>query len=91
MPLNAVTERVFVQLDLIRNPNKKADRRSSLWKELRKMGFRNEVFTTLEMVVDRLCDTILKLTKDVDIVSAPQAGSPNPSRASGITTGPAGT
>ena len=36
-----------------------------IWKELRKMGFRNEVFTTLEKVVDRLCDTILALTKDV--------------------------
>ena len=32
-----------------------------IWKELRKMGFRNEVFATLEKVVDRLCDTICAL------------------------------
>ena len=35
-----------------------------IWKELRKMGFRNEVFATLEKVVDRLCDTICALTSD---------------------------
>ena len=36
-----------------------------IWKQLRKMGFRNEVFATLEKVVDRLCDTIRALTKDM--------------------------
>ena len=36
-----------------------------IWKELRKMGFRNEVFTTLEKVVDRLCDTICVLSEEV--------------------------
>lgn len=35
-----------------------------IWKELRKMGFRNEVFATLEKVVDRLCDMICALTSD---------------------------
>ena len=35
-----------------------------IWKELRKMGFHNEVFGTLEKVVDRLCDTIRDLTND---------------------------
>ena len=35
-----------------------------IWKELRKMGFRNEVFATLEKVVLRLCDTICDLTAD---------------------------
>lgn len=35
-----------------------------IWKELRKMGFRNEVFATLEKVVPRLCDTICDLTAD---------------------------
>ena len=30
-----------------------------IWKEIRKRGFRNEVFASLEKVVDRLCDTIL--------------------------------
>ena len=35
-----------------------------IWKELRKMGFRNEVFATLEKVVDRLCDTINALATE---------------------------
>ena len=35
-----------------------------IWKELRKRGFRNEVFASLEKVVDRLCDTICALTTD---------------------------
>ena len=33
-----------------------------IWKEIRKRGFRNEVFATLEKIVDRLCDTICSLT-----------------------------
>ena len=33
-----------------------------IWKELRKLGFRNEIFATLEKVVDRLCDTICHLS-----------------------------
>ena len=32
-----------------------------IWKEIRKRGFRNEVFATLEKVVLRLCDTISSL------------------------------
>lgn len=36
-----------------------------IWKELRKMGFRNEVFSSLEKVIDRLCDTICALSSDV--------------------------
>ena len=35
-----------------------------IWKELRITGFRNEVFATLQKVVDRLCDTICTLTSD---------------------------
>ena len=35
-----------------------------IWKGLRITGFRNEVFATLEKVVDRLCDTICTLTSD---------------------------
>lgn len=35
-----------------------------IWKELRKMGFCNEIFATLDKVVDRLCDTICALTMD---------------------------
>lgn len=33
-----------------------------IWKEIRKRGFQNEVFATLEKIVDRLCDTICSLT-----------------------------
>lgn len=33
-----------------------------IWKEIRKLGFRNEVFPTLEHVVNRLCDTICSLS-----------------------------
>lgn len=36
-----------------------------IWKELRKRGFRNEVFATLNMVIDRLCDTICSLTPEI--------------------------
>lgn len=33
-----------------------------IWKEIRKRGFRNEIFPTLAKVVDRLCDTICSLS-----------------------------
>lgn len=36
-----------------------------IWKELRRRGFKNEIFATLEKVVLRLCDTICGLTHDV--------------------------
>lgn len=36
-----------------------------IWKEIRKRGFRNEVFATLENVVDRLCETICSLPNSV--------------------------
>ena len=36
-----------------------------IWKEIRKRGFRNEIFTTLEKVVDRLCDTICSFSNQV--------------------------
>ena len=35
-----------------------------IWRELRARGFHNEVFQTLEKVVDRLCDTICHLTEE---------------------------
>lgn len=35
-----------------------------IWEEIREKGFRNEVFKTLEKVIDRLCDTICNLTHD---------------------------
>ena len=35
-----------------------------IWKEIRKRGFKNEIFATLNKVVDRLCDTISSLTPE---------------------------
>ena len=35
-----------------------------IWKQIRSMGFKNEVFPTLNAVIDRLCETICKLTKE---------------------------
>ena len=35
-----------------------------IWKEIRKRGFRNEIFKTLDEVIYRLCDTICSLSKD---------------------------
>ena len=35
-----------------------------IWKEIRKRGFKNEVFQTLQKVVDRLCDTICSLSNE---------------------------
>ena len=32
-----------------------------IWKEIRKCGFRNEIFPSLDKVMDRLCDTICSL------------------------------
>ena len=36
-----------------------------IWTQLRKIGFRNEVFSTLAKVVDRLCDVIRDLSADI--------------------------
>ena len=36
-----------------------------IWKELRKRGFKNEVFQTLKKVVDRLCEVIRNLPASV--------------------------
>ena len=35
-----------------------------IWKEIRKQGFRNEVFKTLDKVIQRLSDVICDMTKD---------------------------
>ena len=35
-----------------------------IWREIRTQGFRNEIFASLDKVVDRLCETIQNLTKD---------------------------
>ena len=36
-----------------------------IWKEMRKRGFKNEVFQTLEKVVDRLCSVINALSPEL--------------------------
>ena len=42
-----------------------------IWKELRRMGFRNEIFAALEKVVYRLCNTICSLiTKIIHNITA---------------------
>jgi len=33
-----------------------------IWKEIRKLGFRNETFTTLEKIIERLCLAICSLS-----------------------------
>ena len=38
-------------------------------KQLRKMGFKNEIFKTLQDVMDRLCDTISDLKKMVKSIT----------------------
>lgn len=35
-----------------------------IWKEIRKRGFKNEIFHTLDKVVDRLCDVICSLNAE---------------------------
>ena len=35
-----------------------------IWKEIRKRGFKNEIFSSLAAVIDRLCDTICSLSAD---------------------------
>ena len=35
-----------------------------IWKEIRMKGFRNEIFATLEKVVERLCETICALSME---------------------------
>ncbi len=36
-----------------------------IWKEIRMIGFRNEIFSSLEKVVDRLCFTIQSISNDL--------------------------
>ena len=36
-----------------------------IWRESRKLGFKNEVFSSLDMVILRLCDTICSLSHDL--------------------------
>ena len=44
-----------------------------IWKEIRKRGFRNEVFQTLEKVIDRLCEVINDLSSaDIQSITGRQ-------------------
>ena len=36
-----------------------------IYKQIRSMGFRNEVFKNLDDVVKRICDTINQITKEM--------------------------
>lgn len=36
-----------------------------IWKEIRKIGFKNEMFQSLQKVVDRLCEAICSLSNDL--------------------------
>ena len=36
-----------------------------IWKEIRKLGFKNEVFASLDKVILRLCDTICSLSRNL--------------------------
>ena len=36
-----------------------------IWKQIRSMEFRNEVFNSLDDVMNRLCETICMLTNDM--------------------------
>ena len=38
-----------------------------IWKEIRKIGFRNQIFPSLEKVIDRLCFTIQSISKELII------------------------
>jgi putative transposase len=38
-----------------------------IWKEIRKRGFCNEIFKTLDKVIERLCVTICSLSPDTII------------------------
>jgi len=41
-----------------------------LWDEIREKGFRNEVFASLERVVDRLCDCARSLMRNTTCVAS---------------------
>lgn len=41
-----------------------------IWDELREKGFRNEIFSTLEKDVDRLCEVVVDLANDTNRVAS---------------------
>lgn len=60
------TLKVFSNIEIMFIPPYTPEMNSieQIWKELRARGFRNEVFQTLEKVVDRLCKAICNLSPD---------------------------
>jgi putative transposase len=40
-----------------------------IWGELREKGFRNEIFSTLEKIVDRLCEVVVLFANDTKRVA----------------------
>ena len=45
-----------------------------IWKEIRKRGFRNEIFQTLNKVVERLCSTIQSISSETITVLLREIG-----------------
>ena len=41
-----------------------------IWDEVREKGFRNEIFRSLEAVIDRLCQTVKDLAEDTQRVAS---------------------
>lgn len=41
-----------------------------IWDELREKGFRNEIFASLDKVVDRLCEVVVELANDTKRVAS---------------------
>ena len=49
----------------IAKPMERMNPIEQIWKEIRKQGFYNEVFASLEKVVERLCNTICSLSNQI--------------------------
>lgn len=67
--LNVLPSEIFplllkTNIDLLKT-NRGPLKATLKWKEIREKGFANEVFPTLEYVIDRLCETVNNLTKEV--------------------------
>ena len=59
---NALEVPPNIQLFFIPPATPEMNPMEQIWKEIRKRGFRNEIFLTLEKVVSRLSDTICSLS-----------------------------
>jgi putative transposase len=59
---NALKIPLNIQLFFLPPATPEMNPMEQIWKEIRKRGFRNEIFHSLEKVVLRLCDTICSLS-----------------------------